>query len=235
MDQGDPRLERVYRFFSGTGTTYDFMVNFATFGIDRRWKRRIVGLLPPNPTRVLDLACGTGILTLAIARRYPHCQVVGVELRDEYLEIARSKVQKLGIRNVELVLSRAEDYRSGEPFDCVCSSYLAKYADLQRLTRNTRDMLVADGLLLMHDFTYPPKAYLTWIWRCYFKILQLAGSRLFPAWREIFHGLPRLIAETRWAAELQAALRTNGFGQVRMEYLTACGSAIITARKSECI
>jgi len=231
MDQEDPRLELVYRFFSGTGTSYDFIVNFATFGIDRRWKRRIVDLLPLNPTRVLDLACGTGILTLAIARRYPNCQVVGVELRDEYLEIAREKVQKLGIRNVEWVLSRAEDYRSSGPFDCVCSSYLAKYADLRRLTHNTKDMLVAGGLLLMHDFTFPPKAYLAWIWRCYFKTLQLAGSRFFPAWREIFYGLPRLIEETRWVSELQEALRDNGFRHTRMEYLTAYGSAIVTAQK----
>ena len=235
MDKGDPRLELIYRFFSGTGTTYDFMVNFATFGIDRRWKRRIVNLLPLNPTRVLDLACGTGILTLAIARRYPDCQVVGVELRDEYLEIARRKVRKLGIRNVELVLSRAEEFRSSEPFDCVCSSYLAKYADLQRLTRNTKDMLVEDGLLLMHDFTYPPKAYLARIWRLYFNTLQLVGNRLFPAWREIFSGLPRLIEDTRWVSELQEALRENGFRHVRVEYLTAYGSAIITARKQEAI
>lgn len=233
MDEVDPRLERVQRFFSGTGSTYDSIVNVATFGIDRRWKRAIVDRLPPNPKRVLDLACGTGILTLAIARRYPHCQIVGVELRDEYLEIARNKVHKLGIRNVELVLSRAEDYRSSEPFDCVCSSYLAKYADLQRLTRNTKDMLVEGGLLLMHDFTYPPKAYLVWIWRCYFKTLQLVGKRFFPAWREIFFGLPRLIEETRWVSQLQEALRESGFGHLRLEYLTAYGSAIITARKQE--
>ena len=231
MEKGDPRLELVYRFFSGTGATYDFMVNFATFGIDRWWKRRIVDLLPLNPTRILDLACGTGILTLAIARRYPNCRVVGVELRDEYLEIAREKVQKLGIRNVELVLSLAEDYRSNERFDCVCSSYLAKYADLQRLTRNTKDMLAEGGLLLMHDFTYPPKAYLAWIWRFYFKTLQLVGGRFLPAWREIFHGLPRLIEETRWVPELQEALRENGFRDIRMEHLTAYGSAIVTARK----
>lgn len=231
MDEVDPRLERVHRFFSGTGSTYDSIVNVATFGIDRRWKRAIVDLLPLNPKRVLDLACGTGILTLAIARRYPHCQIVGVELRDEYLEIARKKVHKLGIRNVELVLSRAEDYRSSEPFDCVCSSYLAKYADLQRLTRNTKDMLVEGGLLLMHDFTYPPKAVLAWIWHCYFKTLQLAGNRFFPAWREIFFGLPRLIEETRWVSQLQEALRESGFRHLRLEYLTAYGSAIITARK----
>jgi len=201
MDEGDPRLELVHRFFSGTGRSYDFMVNFATFGIDRRWKRRIVDLIPPNSMRVLDLACGTGISTLAIANRYPNCRVVGVELRDEYLQIAREKVQKVGFRNVELVLCRAEEYQSGEAFDCITSSYLAKYADLKRLTRNTKKMLKAGGLLLMHDFTYPPKAYLVWIWRSYFETLQLVGSHLFPAWREIYYGLSGLIQETRWVPE----------------------------------
>ncbi len=81
MVHPDRRLERVQRFFSGTGPTYDWMVNAATFGIDRRWKRRIVDLIPPAAGRVLDLACGTGISTLAIADRLPDCRVVGVELR----------------------------------------------------------------------------------------------------------------------------------------------------------
>ncbi len=43
----DPKLELVQRFFSGTGESYDFMVNFATLGIDRLWKRKIVDLIPP--------------------------------------------------------------------------------------------------------------------------------------------------------------------------------------------
>jgi Methylase involved in ubiquinone/menaquinone biosynthesis len=227
----DPRIERVQRFFSGTGSTYDFVVNFATFGIDRLWKRRIVELLAPDPKRVLDLACGTGISTLAIARRFPEANVIGVELRDEYLGIARGKVQKLGLKNVELVLSRAEDYSANEKFDCVVSSYLAKYADLPRLTRNSHAMLNKGGLLLMHDFTFPPKRYLVWIWCLYFKVLQTAGTPFFPAWREIFYGLPQLVEETRWVEELPEALRENGFKDIRMEYLTLYGSAIVTARK----
>lgn len=229
MDMSDPRLERVHRFFSGTGPTYDLMVNVATLGIDRRWKRKIVDLIPPNPARVLDLGCGTGILTLALADRYPGSRIVGVELREEYLTIARTKVQRLGIQNVELVLSRAEDYRSSDPFDCVISSYLAKYADLKCLTRNTKEMLNEGGLLLMHDFIYPPKAYLVGIWRLYFWLLQRGGSRLFPSWREIYYGLPRLIEETRWVQDLTEALQDCAFTDIRLKYLTAYGSAIVTA------
>src|SRR6059058_4077627 len=122
LEPGDARLAVVERFFRGTGKSYDWMVNVATFGIDRLWKRRIGQLIPPGSRRVADLACGTGISTLAIARRLPRCQVVGVELRDEYLAIAREKVRRQGQANVEWVLSRAEDYRSQVPFDCISSS-----------------------------------------------------------------------------------------------------------------
>ena len=227
----ESKLDLVHRFFSGTGRSYDSMVNFATFGIDHLWKRRMVNLIPSHAKRILDLACGTGISTLTIARRFPDCQVIGVELRDEYLDIARKKVHALGIHNIEFVLSRAEDYRSMESFDCVSSSYLAKYADFKCLIPSLTDMLKQDGLLIMHDFTFPPKPYLVWIWRWYFKILQRVGSPLFPAWREIFYGLPRLIEQTRWIPELRAELETNDFRDIRLEYLTLYGSAIMTARK----
>ncbi len=223
------RVELVERFFQGTGPTYDLMVNLATFGIDRLWKQRILELIPANPTRVLDLACGTGIATLAIAQRFPRCRVVGVELREEYLAIARQKARKRPHANVEWVLSRAEDYVSATPFDCICSSYLAKYADLPALVRNAGTMLKPGGLLLMHDFTYPPKPALVYLWRLYFKFLRMLGTPLFPAWHNIYQELPQLIEQTRWTQELTAELQESGFTRIRREDLTLYGSAIVTA------
>jgi demethylmenaquinone methyltransferase/2-methoxy-6-polyprenyl-1,4-benzoquinol methylase len=217
--------------FRGTGPTYDLVVNVATFGIDRLWKRRIVRSIPPQSQRILDLACGTGISTLAIARRFPQAHIVGVELREEYLALARKKLRTLGMPNVELVLSRAEDYRSPEPFDCIASSYLAKYADLPLLVRNCRAMLNPGGVLLMHDFILPPRRPLVTLWRLYFRALQLVGGALLPSWNEIYYGLPRLIEETRWSSELPRALAENGFRDVRTDYLTAYGSALVSARK----
>jgi demethylmenaquinone methyltransferase/2-methoxy-6-polyprenyl-1,4-benzoquinol methylase len=229
-DHDNERLELVERFFRGTGSTYDFMVAAATFGIDGLWKRRIVERIPAGAGRILDLACGTGISTRAIARRFPGSRVVGVELREEYLAIARGKLR--GLDNVELVLSRAEDYRSGEPFDCISSSYLAKYADLPLLVRNCRAMLKEEGLFLMHDFTFPPKRPLVALWRLYFALLRLVGGALFPSWREIYRGLPVLIEKTRWVPELERALAENGFSGIRTDYLTAYGSAIVSARRT---
>ena len=140
-------------------------------------------------------------------------------------------MRRLGLSNVELVLSRAEDYRPSETCECVCSSYLAKYADLPLLTRNTHQMLADGGLLLMHDFIYPPSRAVQLLWKVYFKSLQFTGTPLFPEWREIFYGLPELIRRTRWVEELGQALRANRFREIRTEALTLHGSAIVNARK----
>jgi demethylmenaquinone methyltransferase / 2-methoxy-6-polyprenyl-1,4-benzoquinol methylase len=233
MDESTPpdhRLALVERFFSGTGDSYDAMVNGATFGIDRLWKRRIVALIPSGAERILDLACGTGISTLAIAKARPDSRIVGVELRAEYLDIARKKIAGRGPGNIELVLSRAEDYTSERPFGCIVSSYLAKYADLPLLCRNARGMLRPGGVFIAHDFTYPPGALRVGLFHLYFKVLQVVGSRLIPSWREIYHGLPELIEATTWAEDLPAALEDAGFIDVRRDDLTLYGSAIVHGR-----
>lgn len=230
-DASDERLDLVERFFDGTGATYDGMVHCATLGIDRLWKRRMVAAIPPDARRVLDLACGTGISSIAIARARPDCEVVGVELRDEYLQVAREKLRRHPLPNVSLVLSRAEDFRSAHSFDCISSSYLAKYADLPRLIAANNAMLVPGGVLLMHDFTLPPVTVLRAVWRAYFAVMQQTVARVAPAWKEIYHGLPRLIESTRWVTELPSLLTANGYTDVRVEYLTLYGSALVSARK----
>lgn len=223
------RLELVERFFAGTGPTYDAMVHWATLGFDSLWKKRMLAHVPEGGRPVLDLACGTGISTLSIARRFPGRPIIGVELRDEYLQIARRKAGRGAIDNVEFVLCRAEDFESALSFDCVTSSYLAKYADLPRLTRNRRAMLRPGGLLMMHDFTLPPQRSLLALWRLYFLLMRNTVPRAFPDWKAIYDGLPRLIEETRWLTELQGVLAGNGFADVKVDYLTLYGSAIVTA------
>ncbi len=234
----DPRLDLVERFFRGTGSTYDVMVHAATFGFDRLWKRRMVRIVRERvgrPRAILDLACGTGLSTFAFARAFPETRIVGVELRDEYLQRAKRRATRYP--NVEFVLNRAEAYETTEPFDVVTASYLAKYADLPVLVEHVAGawhavpLLANGGLLMMHDFTLPPNRIVLAVWRGYFRMLQTIGSRIFPAWRAIYDGLPKLIEQTRWTSELTALLRARGFRDVTFEWQTLGGSAIITARR----
>jgi demethylmenaquinone methyltransferase/2-methoxy-6-polyprenyl-1,4-benzoquinol methylase len=228
---GDPRIEVVNRFFSGTGSTYDRIVNLWTVGFDLLWKKRILARIPERPARILDQACGTGILTFKIAQKFPFCHVIGVELRDEYLIIAKKKAEALKIANVEFILGRAEDVLLKDRFDCITSSYLAKYAELDHLIRNAKKMLRDGGLLAMHDFTYPRSQVFAWIWEHYFKLMQTAGSWKYPQWRTVFYELPEFLRKTEWVTDLVRLLRERAFQDITTESLTFGTSAIVTANR----
>lgn len=226
-----PGVEIVHKFFSGTGPTYDYMVNLLTLGFDLLWKKKILEKIPQRPVRIIDQACGTGILTLKIARKFPRCRVIGVELREEYLNIAKEKTRALKLNNLEFILGRAEDVLLDDGFDCITSSYLAKYADFGSLIPNAKKMLRDGGLLIIHDFTYPPSRIFAGIFELYFKLMQTVGSRNYPQWRMIFYGLPELLRETEWVGDLVSALQENDFSHINIEPFTLGVSTIITARK----
>jgi len=228
---GDPRgMDAVRQFFPGTGRTYDRIVNLCTFGFDRRWKRKMIGKIPAGSLRIMDQACGTGILTFRIVQRFPHAQVVGVDVTDEYLAVAKQKAAARGL-TVEFLLGRAEDLLPGRIFDCITSSYLAKYAVLATQIPNIREMLRDGGTLIMHDFTYPPNRLFALLWELYFKILQTAGSWKYPQWKPAFDGLPALVRETAWVAELVGVLQENGFSGITVDPLTLGTSTIVSATR----
>jgi demethylmenaquinone methyltransferase/2-methoxy-6-polyprenyl-1,4-benzoquinol methylase len=166
-----------------------------------------------------------------IARKFPDCQITGVDVMEEYLAIAKEKARIRNMSNLEFILGRAEDVLIDQSFDCIISSYLAKYADLKRLISNAGKMLHKGGMLIMHDFTYPANRFSAPVWRFYFLILQKIGARIYPQWKPAFDGLPGLLQEVRWVENLVQCLKQEGFSDISVESLTLGTAAIVTAKK----
>lgn len=109
-EQKDEQKDGQISFFAKFSTTYDKEVAdspyFSTF--DRvvlgRWIRNN---LKPGQC-VLDVGCGSGVQSIAIAKQ--QINVVGVDLSEEMLVIAKRKVDELGIAQyVDLVVGDAEN------------------------------------------------------------------------------------------------------------------------------
>jgi len=232
VDQ-DHSSEVVHRFFDHTGSTYDRIARLCTFGADIQWKQKILDKIPANPARILEQACGTGILTVRIARAHPLCDIVGVDMEEEYLDVAKGKARLLGLSNVQFIQGRAEEVIPEGKFDCIVSSYLAKYADLAVLVAHAAKALAPGGTLVMHDFSYPRNRAFRRLWLFYFTLLQTVGSRLYPEWRPAFDGLPALLRDTRWVDELCKLLSEHAFSGIMVQRLTWGTAAIVTARESD--
>lgn len=226
------KREWIESFFSETGSTYDEVVNRFTFGIDRLWKKKILSKIPPCE-QVLDLACGTGILTFAIKNKYPDCEITGVDISENYLSVARSKAKISQTKNLSFVLSPAEDYVSDKHFDVVTTSYLPKYADIPRLIHNISNMLIPNGLVLFHDFTYPSSRFLQKMFETYFKCAQPIGAFYYPAWKDVLIKLPEVIRKSTWVSEVTTAMTHEGFKNITVESLTLQGAAIVSGVKGD--
>lgn len=225
------RLDIVRRFFTGTGASYDRVVNICTLGMDGLWKKKILNMVPPHAGDILDLACGTGILTFKLASAFPSARILGIDITPEYLEIAIAKAEHLHFSNTRFIIHRAEEVLLDKRFDCIVSSYLAKYADLRILVPHAAQMLQNGGTFIMHDFTYPQNRASARLWDLYLKILYTVGRRRYPEWTAAFEGLPDLLRRTNWIEELRPLLHEHGFSHITIDQLIFGTAAAVKAVK----
>ena len=86
--------------FDGIAPDYDRLNHLMSLGVDKCWRRRAIReiVVPEQPQQILDLACGTGDFSLAIARRlHPQGRVTGLDLSEGMLAVMRAKVGKTGL------------------------------------------------------------------------------------------------------------------------------------------
>ena len=160
----------VSRFFDETAKTYDTVSNWATFGRDRYWKKEILNKID-RPSSVLDLGCGTGILTRIIALKFPQSKIVGLEISKSYLKIAEKK----SFPNISFIHEDAEKMNLDCKFDYICSSYIPKYCNPKILVKRCIKHLNLNGCIILHDFAYPKNFLVKIFWRLFFVLLNFFG------------------------------------------------------------
>jgi len=216
----------VKKFFENTAVSYEKVVNLTTFGRDSYWKKEIVKEIP-KCSSILDLACGTGILTFKIAEKFPDAQIIGVDITEGYLNIARKKIKPT--HKISFVHGDAEKIILSTKFDCITSSYIPKYCVPSILIEKCLGHLNPNGKIILHDFTYPQNIVVRALWNLYFVMLKICGY-LLPSWKYVFENLSNLVKSRNWVDDYGNIMKRNGL-QVEVKYLTMNSSAILTGTK----
>ena len=216
----------VPTFFDETGTTYDGVVSYGTLGKDKYWKRKILEQISDGNS-FLDLACGTGILTRKIAEKFPNAKIVGIDITESYLNVAKENSNSFG--NISFILDDAEEFKLDSKFDCITASYLPKYCDPEILVKNCITHLKPGGKIIFHDFTYPMNPAVRGLWNFFLTFLRLVGY-FIPSWKDALTGLPKLIRSTKWLQNYSSVMKKGGMN-INSQCLTYGASAILTGTK----
>lgn len=224
-----PLKQTARTIFGGLYSTYDWVLDYFTLFQDRYWKRWLIGKAMISAEHsTLDIGCGTGVLE---EKFIPYVNVVGLDLSNEMIAIARSKQ----IGSLTLILGDAEKLPfASNSFDRVLSCYAVKYCNLESFVAQIYRVLRPGGRLVLYDFA-KPRGLLGPLHAFYiygiFRVLGLLTRRVDRGISLTFSELPGIICRTDWYAKLGALLTEQGFQGLTSRFLTGGGVAIFWATK----
>src|SRR4051812_17670919 len=89
---GEARAGKVHDLFARVAPRYDLINDLQSFGLHRSWKRQLIQMASPRPgERALDLCCGTGDVTFALAAK--GVAATGLDFSEAMLDVARRRAE----------------------------------------------------------------------------------------------------------------------------------------------
>ena len=214
----------VREMFSGIAKKYDFLNHFLSVNTDKRWRRlvskKLKGVLERPDALVLDVACGTGDLSVEL-QTSGKAKVTGTDFCRPMLEIAFDKNSKnnLTIPYVEadgMNLSFADN-----TFDAVTIAFgLRNFSNWQDGLRELHRILKKDGRLAILEFTTPVVPGFKQIFNLYFtQILPRIGGAVSGS-RGAYEYLPDSVSRFPDQKGLVDMMQQTGFRDVEYKNLT---------------
>jgi demethylmenaquinone methyltransferase/2-methoxy-6-polyprenyl-1,4-benzoquinol methylase len=227
----------VRAIFTGVENEYDVLVHLMTFSLDWVWRRRMFAKMAfYEKTTVLDLACGTGLVTFNLTRlNASGSYVVGLDLSPSMLRIANQKKHVMKARcDVDFVRAVGEflPFRDGTFNYVTVGLALRNLGDKMAVFRESLRALCQDGWFLSVDFVKPRNVL---VWRVYrfhiFYVIPALGGLVSNHWKYTLIYLANSIVKSASTDEISDALSTIGFQGTLTEEMTLGVVALVGGQK----
>jgi len=230
-EEGSKKVQ-IEEMFDDISKRYDFLNHFLSMGIDRGWRKKVIKEIKAVPHHaILDIATGTG--DVAIAASGLDTQITGLDLSEKMLDVAREKVSKRGINNIELIKGDSENLPYDDAtFDVVTVSFgVRNFEDLRKGLSEMQRVLKPGGKLIILEFSYPSKFPVKQLYHFY-------NSTLLPFFGKVISGsstaytyLPESVKAFPEGQNFLDLLESSGFEKTGQKRLTFGISSLYTAFK----
>lgn len=221
--------------FAGIAGRYDLLNHLLSGNIDKRWRRLVARTLQSSlveGARVLDVACGTGDLSLVLEGA-GEAHVVGLDFCRPMLEVARDKAETKA-RRIPFVEGDALRLPfADESFDVVTIAFgLRNLASVEDGLRELRRVLRRAGRIAVLEFSDPVVPGFRALFRFYFtRVLPRIGG-LVSGSRGAYEYLPDSVSKFPDQKRLASLMREVGFEEVEYKNLTGGIAALHTGART---
>ena len=217
------KKEKVQEMFNGIAPKYDLLNHLLSLGIDKAWRRKAMRELERGAKdRVLDVACGTGDFSIE-ALRHGVRQVVGVDISENMLAVAREKARDKGLEEqLEFLYGDSEQltFPDGN-FDAVTVAFgVRNFEHLERGLREMCRVLRPGGRVVILEFSTPDRFPMKQLYRFYFKHILPRVGGLVSGDRGAYEYLPASVFAFPQGDRFLDIMRACGFRDVRRRPLT---------------
>ena len=215
------KKEQVEEMFDNIAPTYDRLNHIMSLNIDKIWRRRVMRIVRRHKARkIMDVATGTGDLAIAMAKRVDRTQILGVDLSEEMLAVARKKIQKQGLEErIMLEKGDAENLAmvSSESLDAATVAFgVRNFENIERGLSEIYRTLRVGGLLVVLEFSMPKNRLIRWVYSQYaHRLLPHIGGMISKDKRAYTY-LPDSVEEFPAPERFAEILKGVGFKSVKL-------------------
>jgi demethylmenaquinone methyltransferase/2-methoxy-6-polyprenyl-1,4-benzoquinol methylase len=213
FDSPERKRQYVRRLFSTIADRYDSITGFLSYGQDRRWKARLVREARVSASDVvLDLACGTGDIALAVAALGVE-RVIGLDITPRMLELAARKGGAVSWVAGDMGALPIGDAMT----DIVTTGYgLRNVPDLDRALSEIARVLRPGGRFVSLDFNRPDSLLVRGPYLAYLTIVGAVLGWTLHGDPDCYRYIPASIRRYPGAAGVAARLARVGFTDIRV-------------------
>jgi demethylmenaquinone methyltransferase / 2-methoxy-6-polyprenyl-1,4-benzoquinol methylase len=221
--QEGSKKEQVTRMFNNIAPKYDFLNHFLSLGIDKIWRRIAINELKKDaPAKILDIATGTGDLALSALRIKP-TEIVGIDISEEMLAIAKVKIEKAG-KSAIIRFERGDSEEIHFPdhtFDAAIVAFgVRNFENLSKGINEIFRVLKPGAKLVVLEFSRPRNLFFRTIYNFYFfKIVPFFG-KLFSKDKMAYTYLPESAKAFPSGNDFLQYLEDAGFKNLKCRSLT---------------
>lgn len=216
----------VREMFSGIAARYDLLNHLLSANIDKRWRRKVraklADILDDSSALVLDVACGTGDLSIEL-QWDAKATVMGTDFCRPMLAIAREKADAIPfVEGDAMNLGFADG-----TFDAVTIAFgLRNLSNVGDGLRELHRILKPGGKLVVLEFSSPSVPGFRHAFNFYFsKVLPRIGG-IVSGSRGAYEYLPDSVSKFPDQKALAKMFRTTGFDRIEYQNLTGGIAAI---------